>query len=663
MQSGDTEGNITFSIAFSDTLGNAGTTVTTTTNSSSVQFDKTTPVITQSTPVPTPTADSTPNYRFSSFEPGIIVYGGDCSSIQTNALGGITTVTFNTLANGTYTNCTIRISDSAGNLSNTLAIPSFTIDASAPTITEVTAVPTPGTNTAPEYTFDTTEAGTITYGGSCSSATTSATLGNNTITFDTLVDGIYADCTIIVTDALGNASNILTVTSFTIDTDPAALFVIVNPTDDFAGNPVTVTVQVRTIADALDTSYQNDVLLVTSGSATGGGLVDIINGVGTMIIEDAVPEIVALSLVDSQTTGLDVSSTEDIVFTATAAVVSHFVIIDPVDGVTRRPTTVIVKALKTDDTIDTTYQRDVTLVTSGSATGGGLVNVIDGVGTISITDTVSETVLLSLVDSDLSGLDVSSTQSVFFRRGGGGGVQVPPTLVQFSGRAYHDARITITTKDKDSFQDVIVKSHIVDNAAGVFSFVFNEMPIKTTKTYGLAIIDADGRPTQTKLYTLDIIPEKTAEKKIFAAPTVTIKKNVIPTKEIVEIEGFATPGTELTFELDGKPISARPRMESGGFYYLFLNAAELTVGSHTIRARQIDYTGIESDYSLTGTFTISDFVPETDLNGDGAVTITDWSIFLQIWGSDDTARRKLIDFSKDGKVTVTDLSIFIQTMR
>lgn len=41
----DTEGTITFSIAFSDLAGNAGTTVTTTTNSSSVVFDKTAPTL------------------------------------------------------------------------------------------------------------------------------------------------------------------------------------------------------------------------------------------------------------------------------------------------------------------------------------------------------------------------------------------------------------------------------------------------------------------------------------------------------------------------------------------------------------------------------------------------------------------------------------------
>jgi len=89
-------------------------------------------------------------------------------------------------------------------------------DTTAPVIAEVYPVTTPTSDPSPNYTFSSTKAGTITYGGSCSSGTTSATSGNNTITFLTLSDGTYSDCTIIVTDSDGNASNTLAITSFTV---------------------------------------------------------------------------------------------------------------------------------------------------------------------------------------------------------------------------------------------------------------------------------------------------------------------------------------------------------------------------------------------------------------------------------------------------------------
>ena len=89
-----------------------------------------------------------------------------------------------------------------------------------PVLTEVYPVTTPTSDPSPDYTFSSTKAGTITYGGSCSSGTTSATEGNNTITFDTLSAGTYSDCTIIVTDSDGNASNTLAITTFIVDTTP-----------------------------------------------------------------------------------------------------------------------------------------------------------------------------------------------------------------------------------------------------------------------------------------------------------------------------------------------------------------------------------------------------------------------------------------------------------
>ena len=89
-------------------------------------------------------------------------------------------------------------------------------------LTEVTAITTPTTDTTPDYTFSSTESGAITYGGSCSSSTTSAISGNNTITFSTLDNGTYSNCTIKVSKKMttknseSNLSGSLTITSFTV---------------------------------------------------------------------------------------------------------------------------------------------------------------------------------------------------------------------------------------------------------------------------------------------------------------------------------------------------------------------------------------------------------------------------------------------------------------
>ena len=74
----------------------------------------TAPIIEEVTAVATPTNDSTPDYTFSSTEAGTITYGGSCSSNTTMAISGINTITLNTFSNGTYSNCTITVTDNSG---------------------------------------------------------------------------------------------------------------------------------------------------------------------------------------------------------------------------------------------------------------------------------------------------------------------------------------------------------------------------------------------------------------------------------------------------------------------------------------------------------------------------------------------------------------------
>ncbi|MEI7579383.1 MAG: SdrD B-like domain-containing protein [bacterium] len=105
----------------------------------------------------------------------------------------------------------------------------ITVDSIAPVLKEVTAVtPNPTTDNTPDYVFNSTEAGTINYTGGCTGAA-SAIVGDNPITFNLLADGTY-NCTISVTDAASNVSNVLTLAPLTIDTtapsDPTGLVII-----------------------------------------------------------------------------------------------------------------------------------------------------------------------------------------------------------------------------------------------------------------------------------------------------------------------------------------------------------------------------------------------------------------------------------------------------
>ena len=89
------------------------------------------------------------------------------------------------------------------------------------TFSEKFPIPSPTSDSTPAYTFITNKSGSLSYGGSCSSIATVATVGENTINLSSdaswtpLSNGIYNDCIIILTDDLWFSHN-LNITSFEV---------------------------------------------------------------------------------------------------------------------------------------------------------------------------------------------------------------------------------------------------------------------------------------------------------------------------------------------------------------------------------------------------------------------------------------------------------------
>ena len=91
-------------------------------------------VVAEVTPIVSPSNNTTPNYIFNTSTGGTIAYSGPCSSVTTLAVSGDNTIALNSLAEGTYTTCSLTIDDGDG-LSNVLTFSSFIIDATAPVVT------------------------------------------------------------------------------------------------------------------------------------------------------------------------------------------------------------------------------------------------------------------------------------------------------------------------------------------------------------------------------------------------------------------------------------------------------------------------------------------------------------------------------------------------
>lgn len=154
------------------------------------------------------------------------------------------------------------IADLAGNDLTDTSIPSnqtYTLDNAGPVLAEETAVPDPTVDGTPDYTFSTSETGTLSVGSGCgtSSSTTISSTGNQTITLtkpdntSALDPGTY-NCTLQVTDGLGNISTPLSISQFEVIATTPPLFSKAFSPDNIAENGTsTLTFTIDNTANAV----------------------------------------------------------------------------------------------------------------------------------------------------------------------------------------------------------------------------------------------------------------------------------------------------------------------------------------------------------------------------------------------------------------------------
>lgn len=174
-----------------------------------------------------------------------------------------------------------------------------------------------------------------------------------------------------------------------------------------------VTIEAQDQHGNLNTAEQRAVtLLVAGNSITGAGLVDIVDGTGSISIATTVSQVATLSLLDSEATSLDTTSSVSAVFLAGAT--TQFVIRDPTDAIVGQQVVVTVEALDQFDNVALTEEADVELFLDGQFLA--VSNVTGGSGITQFTSTVAETVTLTLANPDVA-VDISSTQDVLFSAG------------------------------------------------------------------------------------------------------------------------------------------------------------------------------------------------------------------------------------------------------
>lgn len=151
---------------------------------------------------------------------------------------------------------------------------------------------------------------------------------------------------------------------------------------------------------------------------------------------------------------------------------------------------------------------------------------------------------------------------------------------------------------------------------------------------------------------------------VYISPTIDIDKASVRQGEDVTISGSTVPETEVYVHINSE-VEHIEQLQSGetGTWDLTFDTTPLEEDFHTAKALfQVNVNGnvIKSGFSKAISFHVGKVggevpCPEADLNADSRVNLTDFSILLYHWGTDNACA----DQNQNGTVDLVDFSIMM----
>lgn len=244
--------------------------------------------------------------------------------------------------------------------------------------------------------------------------------------------------------------------------------------------------------------------------------------------------------------------------------------------------------------------------------------------------------------------------------GGGGGTntELGNTIINVVGKAYPSQTINFLLDTEDI-------GDVRSNSSGRFEFTTEASP--GTATLGIWAKDKDGNRSITLNNTFDVTKGAiTNLNGVILPPTIVVKNQNVNPGEIITVSGQSVPDSKVDFYIDDSEnaYATIDAVSDGGWSYLF-DTSEVTIAEHILRAKTVVGTPpltTESGFSTSlqlfvgveGEATLS-----SDLNRDGYVNLTDFSILIFWWGTNGGNSDPPADINQNGKVSLEDFSILL----
>lgn len=245
--------------------------------------------------------------------------------------------------------------------------------------------------------------------------------------------------------------------------------------------------------------------------------------------------------------------------------------------------------------------------------------------------------------------------------GGGGGGGVVPLPLEPSGAKANFSGVTSPFALVTILRDGGIAANTFADARGIFEVRLSGLRSGFI-TFGIFAQDRARRFTITLTIPAELTVESQVEfNNILLPPTTAISNSSARVPDQLIILGESFPGAELTVFIAPEEMIFKTTVNLEGLWSYGVPTQRLASGHHTLKVLAKHTTGRLSTFSELREFTL---LPEgpllcrgSDINGDGAVNLTDLSILLANWGSN--FKNTCSDLNGDRKVSLTDFSIIL----
>lgn len=241
--------------------------------------------------------------------------------------------------------------------------------------------------------------------------------------------------------------------------------------------------------------------------------------------------------------------------------------------------------------------------------------------------------------------------------GGGSSRDLGDTEISIVGRAYPGRTVNILL-------DTRTVGSVRAGTDGRFEFTTSASP--GTASVGFWATDLNNVRSITLNTTFDVTQGAiTNINGVILPPTIRVSSPNVTPGSVLTVSGQAIPNATIELHVNNSEIVERTTSDGTGVWQVALNTSRLRIAEHTLRARSISGAPpltTQSNFSSSLQIFLGvdgRATTPSDLNRDGRINLTDFSILIFWWGTNGGDSDPPADINGNGRVSLEDFSILL----